>query len=221
MGLASSSATGMSPPACNAGKKTTPVPAIYAVALPSHDPQFIAYGGDFYYSVGTVYSDKGWRRGGSGKGHRDRVNSLTFKPNSYLLASGSDDNTIRIWNMTLELGGNRSAVRKLQGHTHRVWSVAWSPDGRTLASASQDGTVRLWNPDNGINFAVLRGHTSSVRCVAWSPDGRILASGSADDTIRLWNPDTHGIRRVLRGHTDIIQQLAFHPDGQMLASGGG
>ena len=199
-------------------EKTTAIPGIYAVALSSHDPQLIAAGGDHFYYVQTFYSDKrGWR--GSGKGHTDRVNSLTFKPNSYLLASGSDDETIRIWNMNFSSGA-RSAERTLRGHTGRVWSVAWSPDGRTLASASQDGTVRLWNPDNGINFAVLRGHTASVFCVAWSPDGRILASGSADDTIRLWNPDTHGIRRVLRGHTDIILSLAFHPDGQMLASGG-
>ena len=200
-------------------KKGTAMPAIYAVALPSHDPQFIAFGGDIYHGVITAYSDDGRNRGGWGVGHTDRVNSLTFKPNSYLLASGSDDNTIRIWNMDLALGSARSAVRTLRGHTADVNSVAWSPDGRTLASASSDGTVRLWNPNNGINFAVLRGHTESVRCVAWSPDGRILASGSSDDTIRLWDPDTHGIRRVLRGHTSNVISLAFHPDGQTLASG--
>ena len=161
------------------------------------------------------YSDDGDFRG-TVAGHTDDVNSLAFKPNSYVLASGSDDNTIRIW----DVGDNTNLrhVRTLRGHTRSVFSVAWSPDGRTLASASWDGTVRLWNPDNGINFAVLRGHTESVRCVAWSPDGRILASGSYDKTVRLWNPDTHGIRRVLRGHTDYVRSLAFHPNGQTLAS---
>ena len=190
--------------------------AVYDVALPSHDPHFIAYGGSENHDIRMRYSSDGdWR--GQVVGHTDSVYDLAFKPNSYLLASGSRDNTIRIW----DVGdiNNLRHVRTLRGHTRQVYSVAWSPDGRTLASASADGTVRLWNPNNGINFAVLRGHTESVRCVAWHPDGRILASGSNDDTVRLWNPDTHGTRRVLRGHTSNVSSLAFHPNGETLASG--
>ena len=193
---------------------------VITVALPSHDPNFIAYGGgDDNFDIRMRYSDDGdWR--GQVEGHTGRVNSLAFKPNSYLLASGAWDTTVRIWDV--EDRDNLRHVRTLRGHTHRrVSSVAWSPDGRTLASASGDGTVRLWNPNNGINFAVLRGHTESVNCVAWSPDGRILASASDDRTIRLWNPDTHGTLRVLRGHTDPVITLAFHPNGQTLASGSG
>ena len=189
---------------------------VYAVALPSHDPHFIAYGGYRNHNIRMRYSNDGdWR--GEVSGHTSTVNSLAFKPNSYLLASGSHDKTIRIWDV-----GDRDNVRHvrtLRGHTAYVTSVAWSPDGRTLASVSDDGTVRLWNPNNGINFAVLRGHTEEVYSVAWHPDGSILASGSSDDTIRLWNPDTHGALRVLRGHTSFVESLAFHPNGQTLASG--
>ena len=188
---------------------------VYAVALPSHDPHFIAYGGSFNHNIRMRYSNDGdWR--GEVSGHTDHVLSLAFKPNSYLLASGSSDDTIRIW----DVGDNTNLrhVRTLRGHTESVYSVAWSPDGRTLASASRDGTVRLWNPNNGINFAVLRGHTEWVVSVAWSPDGRILASGSHDHTVRLWNPDTHGTLRVLQGLKGSVTSLAFHPDGQTLAS---
>ena len=190
---------------------------VIAVALPSHNPHFIAYGGTTNHNIRMRYSDDGdWR--GDVAGHTNHVLSLAFKPNSYLLASGSSDDTIRIW----DVGDNTNLrhVRTLRGHTNEVISVEWSPDGRTLASGSSDGTVRLWNPDNGINFAVLRGHTEDVYCVAWSPDGRILASGSSDDTIRIWNPDTHGTLRVLRGHTSRVSSLAFHPNEQTLASRG-
>ena len=188
---------------------------VFAVAFPSHNPHFIAYGGQGNYDIRMRYSEDGdWR--GDVAGHTATVFSLAFKPNSYLLASGSTDETIRIW----DVGDNNNLrhVRTLRGHTDRVYSVAWSPDGRTLASASRDGTVRLWNPNNGINFAVLRGHTEGVECVAWSPDGRILASGSRDQTIRLWNPDTHGTLRVLQEINEVVG-LAFHPNGQTLASG--
>ena len=190
---------------------------VLAVALPSHNPHFIAYGGNDNHKIRMRYSEDGdWR--GEVTGHTASVGSLAFKPNSYLLASASSDKTIRIW----DVGDNTNLrhVRTLRGHTEAVISVAWSPDGRVLASASADGTVRLWNPSNGINFAVLRGHTESVNSVAWSPDGRILASGSLDLTIRLWNPDTHTTRRVLQVPSQYIISLAFHPNGETLASAG-
>ncbi len=191
---------------------------VYAVALPSQNPHFIAYGGGVdNHKIRMRYSSDGdWR--GSVAGHTDVVISLAFKLNSYVLASASGDKTIRIW----DVGdiNNLRHVRTLRGHTEAVRSVAWSPDGRVLASASNDGTVRLWNPSNGINFAVLRGHTESVNCVAWSPDGRILASGSHDKTIRLWNPDTHTTRHVLQVPRQYIISLAFHPNGETLVSAG-
>ena len=191
---------------------------VVAVALPSHNPHFIAYGGGpDNFDIRMRYSDDGdWR--GSVEGHTSHVLSLAFNPNSYRLASGSGDNTIRIWDVGDK--DNLRHVRTLRGHTDKIWSVAWSPDGRTLASASSDGTVRLWNPNNGINFAVLRGHTAAVWSVAWSPDGRILASGSRDKTVRLWDPDTHGTLRVLRwDYNGDVFSVAFHPNGQTLASG--
>ncbi len=189
---------------------------VYAIVSPSHNPHFIAYsGGHDNFYIRMRYSDDGDFRG-KVAGHTGQVRCLAFKPNSYLLASGSYDNTIRLWDV--RDNNNLLHVRTLRGHTSRVYSVAWSPDGGTLASAGRDGMVRLWTT-GGINFAILRGHTGYVYSVAWSPDGQILASGSGDDTIRLWNPDTHTTRRVLRGHTARVRSLAFHPNGQTLASG--
>ena len=191
--------------------------SVRAVALPSHDPFFIAYGGKVNHNIRFRLAADGARTGGTARGHTNNVGSLAFQPDRYLLASGSHDKTIRIWDMSDP--DNPRHLRTLHGHTENVETVAWSPNGRTLASGSDDHTVRLWDPNTGSNFAVLRGHTNGVEPVVWSPNGRMLATGSYDDTIRIWNPNTGIILRILRGHTNDLDALAFHPNGQTLASG--
>ena len=148
------------------------------------------------------------------EGHTDLVWSVAFSPNGQTLASGSQDRTIRLWNLN-----NGNLKRTLTGHRDAVNSIAFSPDGRTLASGSWDGTIRLWNPNNGNLKRTLTGHTDGISSVAFSPDGQTLASASGDRTIRLWNPNNGNLKRTLTGHTDGISSVAFSPDGQALASG--
>ena len=107
---------------------------------------------------------------------------LYHEPAGQTLASGSADNTIRLWDANT---GEPRAT--LTGYTGGIRSVAFSPDGQTLALGSWDNTIRLWDADTGTTLATLAGHTGGVRSVAFSPDGQILASGSDDGTIRLWD----------------------------------
>jgi len=140
--------------------------------------------------------------------------STTFSPDGELLAAGTTNNEIRIWQVHLG-----TLLLTCQGHTDWVRSVAFSPDGRTLASGSDDQMVRLWEVSTGSCTMTLQGHTNLVRSVAFSPDGRTLASGSDDQTVRLWEVSTGSCTMTLQGHTSWVRSVAFSPDGRMLASG--
>ena len=190
------------------------------LTISTHDTRFVVYAGGLFFRpyIGMSYTDDGDIRGYL-TGHTNTVNTLAFKPESSILASGSDDDTIRIWDLTWNAWKNRP-VRTLRGHKGDVKAVAWSPDGTMLASAGENPTVRLWNPDNGNNTATLRGHKNDVEAVAWSPDGTLLASAGEDRTIRIWDPtDTDAPLYVLEGHTGSVKTLAFHPTEAILASG--
>ena len=155
--------------------------------------------------------------------HTNWVNSLAFKPEEYILASGSWDKTVRIWNF--EDSGTPHHMFTLQGHTDWVNEVAWHPNRHILASASNDSTVRLWETRNG-TYRIHLDHPDrgGVYSVAWHPDGSALVSTTRDGDIHLWNTeDLNNITyvRSLVTETHFLPhrvKVAFSPNGQTLAS---
>ena len=148
------------------------------------------------------------------EGHTNRVTRIVFSVDGSMLASASEDRTIRLWNIA-----TRTHKHTLTGHTSYIHSIAFSPDGRTLASGSGNGKIRLWNATTGQYRVTLEGHRNEVSSVAFSPDGKTLASGSSDRTIRLWDATTGQYKVTLEGHSENINSVAFSPDGKTLASG--
>ena len=131
-------------------------------------------------------------------GHERRVNSVAFSPDGKTLASGSDDYTIKLWDVAS--GGDIStlsndvtiiAVRS-SDIAVPVTNVAFSPDGKTLVSGSQTepdmlfNTITIWNVVNGQKLSSLGGYTGAVFSVAFSPDGEFIVSNSGDGIFRLW-----------------------------------
>jgi WD40 repeat protein/class 3 adenylate cyclase/energy-coupling factor transporter ATP-binding protein EcfA2 len=131
-----------------------------------------------------------------------------------MLASPSDDQTIRIWDAK-----TGECLRTLEGHKGNVYSVSFDPAGRILASGSSDKTVRLWDVINGTLLRTLEGHTGEVTSVVFESGGRTLASGSEDKTVKLWHSPSGLLTRTLTAHTDYVRTVAFDPAGRILASG--
>ncbi|MFO0804651.1 MAG: protein kinase [Gemmataceae bacterium] len=116
-------------------------------------------------------------------GHDSAVYSLAFNRDGSLLASGSMDDTARIWNTA-----DWSNIVALRHGTH-VYGIAFSPDGKRLATACSNNAIRIWDTAKWKETVDLRGHTQYVHGVAFTPDGRTLVSASGDGTLRIWGSD--------------------------------
>lgn len=153
-------------------------------------------------------------------GHRNPVTSVAFHPVFSVLASGSEDATIKIWDW--ELG---ELERTLKGHTKAVLDVDFGgpKTGVLLASCSSDLTIKLWDPSNEYkNIRTLTGHDHSVSAVRFIPSaaGEFLVSASRDKTLRIWEVATGYCVKTITGHADWIRSVEPSFDGRFLLSAG-
>jgi WD40 repeat protein len=128
-----------------------------------------------------------------------------------MLASGSWDKTVRLWNLA---SGRVKA--ELKGHRDKVSAVAFVDDG-TLMSAGWDGAIRLWDVATLTCRKTIP--SGDVSCAALSPDGKTVASAGWNGFIELWDAHTGAALNPRQGHRRAITSVAYSPDGKMIATG--
>jgi WD40 repeat protein len=145
--------------------------------------------------------------------HPDEVYSIAFSPDGSLIASGSFDSMVRIWNIVT---GEKES--ELESNTECVNSLAFSPDSSRIVSGSYDQTVRIWNIAKGEQEALLEGHTDGVMSVAFSHKGHFIVSGSKDKTVRVWNTTTYKEEHWLPVHPSEVWSVAVSNNDKYVVS---
>ncbi len=162
------------------------------------------------------------------KGHNGWVRSVAFNPDCTMLASGSHDTKVKVWDIKTGI-----EIRTFTGHKDFVISVVFSPNSKKIVSGSKDKTIRVWDVKTGKEMLTIEGHNSCVNSVAFSPNSKKIASGSDDGTIKVWNATTG--KRMHTFYTDYENSLfttsytdcnsdnrlsvGFSPDGILFVSG--
>ncbi|HAX80090.1 MAG TPA: hypothetical protein DCY88_30700 [Cyanobacteria bacterium UBA11372] len=147
------------------------------------------------------------------EGHNGEVRSVSFSPNGKILATASDDNTVRLWSIY------GRELKKLSGQNQLFRSVRFSPNGQQIAAISADYTVKLWTVD-GTELMTFPGRANEENFMAdlcFSPNGQVIAASGADRTLKLWYLDGRGVK-TLKGHQDGVWSLSCSPDGQTIVA---
>lgn len=132
-----------------------------------------------------------------------------------MLASGSGDNTVRVWNLTTEtpkytLKGNNYTLSsfcllKHKGHTGWVQHVVWSPDAQLLVSAGMDGTIKVWDPSKGTLIGSIKAHAQPITSLSFeplhlNPSCSRIVSSSKDGTAKVWDVVTRSNVHIFSQH---------------------
>jgi WD40 repeat protein len=145
-------------------------------------------------------------------GHTREVSSLAISPNGKLLASGSVDLTIRLWDTT-----SKQSLATLEGHSGEVLSLAFSPDGKLLASGETYKKVKIWDVASHKETGTFTDSEGAVQGLTFSADGKVIFAACRDNFVRVWNVGASSPAKKLQ-HNYAVNGLAVSPNGKILAT---
>jgi WD40 repeat protein len=189
---------------------------INSIAIDQEGKQIISAGGD-----GIVYLWKKEEDSDSFSltklhGHTDRIWSVAMSKDGRYAATGSDDKTVRLWDIQAE-----KEIKCLKGHTRWVQALAFNHQTDLLVSSGGDGKIIFWDIQ-GERLSPLTtypGHDDSILSLSFSANDQFLLSGSRDKSIRIWDVHSEFNIHELEGHDDRITCAAFSKDGLLLVTG--
>ncbi|OCF36464.1 WD-repeat protein [Kwoniella heveanensis BCC8398] len=148
-------------------------------------------------------------------GHTSRIWSVDTLDTATIIASGSGDGTVRLWDMN-----NGECKGVLWGDGGDVYSVKWRP-GRDdqVVTASYDRILRSWDIEAGKQVRTFSGHSQSTLAVAFDYTGNTIASGSKDKHIRLWDAVGGVCIKNITGCLGEITSVEFDQEGRYLLAG--
>lgn len=149
-------------------------------------------------------------------GHTNLVGAVDISPDGQLAASGSFDNTVRVWDIAAGTG------IQVGQHTNQVIGVRFTPDGQAVIAVSRGGQIMMWHANGeGLirQFVDPAGDITSVQALALSPDGRLLLTGGDESIVRLWDVASGDLLETMTIEDRAVRALGFHPDGTQFVVG--
>lgn len=147
-------------------------------------------------------------------GHSDRIYALAVAPSNQLIATGSADHTVKLWDAT-----NGDLKLTLAGANNDLAALAFSPDGKLIAGGTSDAAIYIWGTESGELKRTLNHHKSIVTALAFSPDGQTLVSCGRDQVIVQWDVKTGQPLRQLNWASRWMSTVIYSPDGQRVLVG--
>ena len=148
--------------------------------------------------------------------HTGTVDALAFNADGSLLASASDDGTVRVWSMD-----DMRHVQTLSWPEASAHVLAWSPDGRLLATSDGASIIELWRTDDWRVERSIQADVESVHSLAFSPDSQTLAAGGRWAFIKVWNVGDGRSAGEFQGHSDDVNGVIYSADGRYIVSASG